>query len=288
MPELPEVETVRSQLASEIVNKKIKDINIRMSKLIRSPLAQFKRVVAGSAVSTVERRAKILLIGLDSGYTILIHLKMTGQLVFKGKGRIKGGGHPIKDGTVGLPNKYSHIFFIFTDGTKLFFNDLRQFGYMRLVKNENLKEIFTNAKLGPEPLSGKFSYKQFEELLNNRKNSKIKPLLMDQTFIAGIGNIYAIETCFAAGVRPTRRVGSLTKSEKKKIYDNLIRILKLAVRKQGTSAKNFVDAYGEPGNYVPLLKIYGRRGQPCRQCRTTIKAIHLGGRGTTYCPKCQK
>lgn len=288
MPELPEVETVRSQLAAEIVKKKIKDINISMSKLIKSPLAQFKRVVINSKIKAVKRRAKILIIGLVNGYSILVHLKMTGQLIYKAKNKITGGGHPIKDGTKNLPNKYSHIFFIFSDGTKLFYNDLRQFGYMRLVKTSELPELFEQSKLGPEPMESNFTYEVFERLLKNKKNSKIKPLLMDQTFVSGIGNIYAIESCFAAGIKPTRRVGTLSKLEKKKLYQNLMRILKLAITKQGTSAKNFVDAYGEPGNYVPLLKIYGRVGEPCVKCKTMIKAIHLGGRGTTYCPKCQK
>lgn len=288
MPELPEVETVRSQLASVIAKKKIKDINIRMSKLIKSPLAQFKREVINSTIKTVKRRAKILIIELNNGYSILIHLKMTGQLVYKDKGTIRGGGHPIKDGIKDLPNKYSHIFFIFTDGTKLFFNDLRQFGYMRLVRTQDLNSLFEKSNLGPEPLGDHFSYEDFDKLLKNKKNSKIKPLLMDQTFISGIGNIYAIESCFAAGIKPTRRVATLSKSEKKKLYQNLLRILKLAIKKQGTSAKNYVDAYGEPGNYVPLLKVYGRKGEPCLKCGTTIKSIHLGGRGTTYCLKCQK
>ncbi len=288
MPELPEVETVRSQLATVITKKKIKDINIRMSKLIKSPLAQFKRVVIGSEIRTVKRRAKILIIELKNAHSILVHLKMTGQLIFKSKNKITGGGHPIKDGTKDLPNKYSHIFFVFTDGTKLFFNDLRQFGYMKLVKTNELPAVFEKLKFGPEPMNKEFTYQVFEKLLNNKKNSKIKPLLMDQTFISGIGNIYAIESCFAAGIKPTRRVGTLTKIEKKKLYQNLMRILKLAVKKQGTSAKNYVDAYGQPGKYVPFLKIYGRKGEPCLKCKTIIKSIHLGGRGTTFCPQCQK
>lgn len=288
MPELPEVETVRRQLDSTIANKKIIDVNIRVSKLIKTPLAQFKRVVINSEIKAVKRRAKILILELTNGYSILVHLKMTGQLIYKKNDKLKGGGHPINGGTKDLPNKYSHIFFIFSDGTMLFFNDLRRFGYMKLVKNSELQNLFKESKLGPEPLSDNFSYMIFENLLKNKKNSKIKPLLMDQTFISGIGNIYAIESCFAAGIKPIRRVATLTKNEKKKLYKNLIRILKSAIKKQGTSAKNYVDAYGEPGRYVPLLKVYGRKGESCLKCKATIKAIHLGGRGTTYCPNCQK
>lgn len=288
MPELPEVETVRSQLATELKNKKIKGLEIRKPKLIKSPVFGFKKNVIGAKIIGVARRAKLLIINLSNGYSILIHLKMTGQLVYRNKKILKVGGHPIKDGTKDLPNKYSHVIFLMSDGGKLFFNDLRQFGYLKLVKTNKLIDIFKKLKLGPEPLDKSFSYKFFNELLAQRNKSKIKPLLMDQTFLAGIGNIYANEACFAAGIDPRRSVDSLTTKEKKDLYKSIIRILKLAVKKQGTSSKNYVDAYGNPGSYVPMLKVYGRQGKKCLKCKKEIQSMKLAGRGTNYCSKCQK
>jgi len=213
---------------------------------------------------------------------------MTGQLVYKNKKILKVGGHPIKDGVIDLPNKYSHVIFSMSDGGELFFNDLRQFGYLKLVKTNELSNVFKKLKLGPEPLEKNFSYKFFNKLLAQRKKSKIKSLLMDQTFVAGIGNIYAAEVCFAASLDPRRNANTLTKKEKKDLYKSIIRILKLAVKKQGTSSKDYVDAYGNPGSYVPMLKVYGRQGKKCLKCKKEIKSMKLAGRRTNYCSKCQK
>ncbi|XOU94647.1 MAG: DNA-formamidopyrimidine glycosylase [Candidatus Kerfeldbacteria bacterium] len=288
MPELPEVETVRSQLATVLKNKKINGLEIRKPKLIKSPIFSFKKNVVGAKVTGVKRRAKLIIINLSNSYSVFIHLKMTGQLVYRNKKILKVGGHPIKDGVKDLPNKYSHIIFSMTDGGELFFNDLRQFGYLKLVKTLDIDNIFVKSKIGPEPLDKEFSLDVFQKLLKKKPKSKIKPLLMDQTFVAGIGNIYAAEVCFSSKVDPRRLVNTLKEREIFDIYKHIVRILKLAVKKQGTSSKNYVDAYGNPGSYVPMLKVYGRKDKNCFQCKTKILSMKLAGRGTNYCPKCQK
>jgi len=288
MPELPEVETIRRQLYSELKKKKITGIEIRLPRLVRGSVLSFKKGVLGSTVTDVRRRAKILILHLSNGFSIIIHLKLTGQLIYKKKNKVKIGGHPIKDGDKDLPNKYTQAIFIFKDGSKLFFNDLRKFGYFRLAKTTDLETMFQKEKFGPEPLDKRFTLEVFQALLNKKKITKIKPLLMDQTFMAGLGNIYATEACFEAGIKPTRPAGLLKPAKVIVLFKAVKRILLEAIKKQGSSSNTYVDAYGQPGGYVPLLKVYGRKGRPCRRCRTKIKSINLAGRGTAYCPKCQK
>ncbi|MFA6098656.1 MAG: bifunctional DNA-formamidopyrimidine glycosylase/DNA-(apurinic or apyrimidinic site) lyase [Patescibacteria group bacterium] len=301
MPELPEVETIRTQLDVVLRNKHISKLEIRVPKLVKSPLTLFKRLVVNSKIDKVGRRAKIILIYLSNKQVLLVHLKMTGQLVYRYKKIIKAGGpardasrqlvaggHPIKNGLIGLPNKFSHVIFTFSDGSHLFFNDVRKFGYLKLLSSDELDKYFEDAGTGPEPLSVGFTFQIFQNILSRRKSQKIKPRLMDQTAIAGIGNIYATEACYYAGIKPTRRAGTLKAAEQKKLFQSIKRILRLAVKKQGTTANNYVDAHGEPGKYFPMLRVYGREGEKCRRCGNIIKAMSLGGRGTTYCPVCQK
>jgi len=286
MPELPEVETIKRQLAVALRNKKINRLEIRLPKLIKGSVFDFKKKVIGSKIENVGRRAKLLLLNLSNGYSVIIHLKMTGQLIFKKPGQEKIGGHPIKNGSRDLPNKYTQAIFSLSGKSKLFFNDIRKFGYFRLVKTKDLASIFEKNKFGPEPFD--VDLRIFENILSARKKSKIKQVLLDQTVIAGLGNIYATEACFYAGIKPTRIVGRLSRSEKEKLLGVIQSILRNAIKKQGTSSNTYVDAYGGPGSYFPLLKVYGRKGESCFKCKSKIKAIVMGGRGTTYCPNCQK
>ncbi|MBU0598056.1 bifunctional DNA-formamidopyrimidine glycosylase/DNA-(apurinic or apyrimidinic site) lyase, partial [Patescibacteria group bacterium] len=249
MPELPEVETIRRQLSAELSGKTIKNVEVRLAKMIKGQVFRFKKKITGAGITSVSRRAKILIFSLSNGYAILVHLKMTGQLVYTKQGKIKTGGHPIKDGHKDLPNKFTHVIFKLNGRATLFFNDIRQFGYLMLVKAGELDGHFSRMRIGPEPLKSDFTLGAFTKLLLKKKKSKIKPLLMDQSFIAGVGNIYATEACYYSKIRPTRRVGSLKKDEISKLYLHLIKILKFAIKKQGTSAKNYIDAFGEPGEY---------------------------------------
>ncbi len=271
MPELPEVETIKQQLDKQIKGKQIQRIKINLPSLVKFPLDKFKKIVVGSKIQKVSRRAKLLIIQLSNKYYLLIHLKMTGQIIFNGQ-----------------LNKHTHLIYYFKDGSYLLHNDLRQFGFVKLVDEPKLKEYLANQNYGPEPLSKEFILKWFQQALKNRKRSKIKPLLMDQQFIAGIGNLYADEILFYAGVRPTRRVNSLTNLEIKKIYQQIKKVLKLGIEKNGSSAENYLDANGQEGNFVPLIKVYLRQGKPCYKCGAKIKKIKIGQRSAHYCPKCQK
>jgi len=216
-------------------------------------------------ITDIRRRAKLLIIDFKDGSSLVFHLKLTGQLVFNGR-----------------PNKYTRHVFNFSDGSRLIFNDARKFGWWKFVKNSLIMEkVF-----GPEALE--INLAAFKKALAGRPGSKIKPLLMDQKFIAGIGNIYAAEILFAAKVHPLRLAGSLTEKEIKKIHQNISRILRLAIKHKGSSVQYYVDACGEKGGYEKLHKVYQRDKKDCFCCGTIVKRIKVGGRSTHFCPKCQK
>lgn len=256
MPELPEVETLKRELHRALVGKIFQDT---------------KKKILG-----IDRRAKILIFHLSGGQAMLVHLKMTGQLVYKNV----VGGHPAP------PDKYTRKVFPFTDGSKLLFNDLRKFGWIKMVRESDLPKIFS--KTGVEPLGKEFTFTTFKNLLARYPKRKLKAFLLDQTLIAGLGNIYVDESCFLAGILPTRTVGSLTANEIKKLHEAIIKILKLSISKKGTSARNYVRSNGERGGFVPHLNVYGRGKEACKICRTAISKIKLNGRGTHFCAQCQK
>lgn len=275
MPELPEVETISRQLKKDIVGKKIVKTEVNFKKPIgKLAVADFRKLTECAEIKNVGRRAKLILIYLSNGQVLLVHLKMTGRLLFV-------------ENEV-LPNKHTHIVFNFADGGKLFFEDWRKFGYVKIIPAKDLEEFFEREKYGPEPLDKKFTVKVLKDLLAKKAKKKIKPLLMEQTFIAGVGNIYAAETCFCAGISPERPTGKIKDGEIKKLHGCLVKILKLAISKRGSSVDAYVDAEGRKGGYVPFLKVYGRAGEKCFRCGGTIKEIRLGGRSTSYCPKCQR
>lgn len=277
MPELPEVETLRRELASKIIGKTIKSIEVDTAKLINVPLKVLNQKInppaGGKKIKSVSRRAKILILELNNDYSLLIHLKLTGQLVFCSK-------------LCKLPNKFTHIIFNFTDGSRLFFNDIRKFGWLKLLDQEQLKKEL--AGYGLEPLNREFTLEKFKEILNKRKNAKIKQVLLDQTLIAGIGNIYTDESCFYAKIKPTRIIKTLKEGEVKNLYQGIKKILKLAIAKKGTSADTYVQLDGSPGGMEKYLKVYGRKGEKCKRCPGIVKKIKLNGRGTAFCENCQK
>ncbi len=271
MPELPEVETIKRQLNKKIKGKKIKSVEVRLPKFIKYPLKEFRELVAGATIINISRRAKLLIIELSNGYCLVTHLKLTGQLIHQGE-----------------PNKHTHLIYYFTDGRHLVHNDLRQFGFVKVVPKKELARFLAKEKFGPEPLTKEFTLKAFEELLNKRKGTKIKPLLMDQTWLAGIGNLYSDEILFLAKVLPTRTAGSLKPAEIKKIYQGIKKILTLAISRHGSSADQYVDAAGKKGSYLSLVKVYRREGKPCYLCGAKIERLKIGGRSAHFCPKCQK
>jgi len=271
MPELPEVETIKRQLNRKIKGKKIKTVEVRLPRFVKYPLKRFKQFVAQAKITSISRRAKLLIIELSNEYCLIIHLKLTGQLIFNGQ-----------------PTKHTHLIYHFTDGSQLIHNDLIKFGFVKVIPKKELTDFFRKEKFGPEPLTKKFTLELFKKILSQRKNSKIKPLLMDQKFVAGIGNLYADEILFLAKVLPTRKVSTLRPEETKKIYQGIKNILPLAIKRHGSSFRNYVDAQGKKGNFVPLIKVYQRGNQPCFKCQTKIKKIKIGARSAHFCPKCQK
>ncbi len=297
MPELPEVETIKNDLQKKIIRKAIKKVEIRKKKIIRGNAIAFAKILQGNHVKNISRRGKLLIMALKKGEKyLLVHLKMTGQLIYKKGSKIVGGGHGELDTKGGLPNKHTHIIFNFQDGSRLFFNDLRQFGYMEIIDVKGLEKV--EAGYGPEPLSAEFTLEKFSDILSGKKKA-VKAALMDQKNIAGIGNIYADEICFYAGVKPTRPVPTLTKAEIKKLHQGCRMILRKAVKYRGTTFSDYVDGKGKRGNFIKLLKVYGRERQKCLRCqpgtgaprerkKSVIKKITAGGRGTRYCEKCQK
>lgn len=293
MPELPEVETIRRQLLKEVAGKKIKTVDVKLAKLVyfdgkKGDAKNFKKYLEGARVVKAERAAKILIIELSNGYTLLIHLKMTGQLILRAKnGETKRGGHPWPKSDVEAPNKWTHVIFHFSDGSTLYFNDLRQFGYMKVVPTKNLSGQKEIRKLGPEPFDKNFTVEKFSKMLGRRAKAKIKPLLMDQGFLSGVGNIYADESLFYAGVLPTRLAGKLKPKEVKKLYAGIKTILQKSIAQGGTSADTYVMLSGKKGGYEKYLKVYGREGKKCVRCGGIIKRIKLGSRSAHFCPKCQ-
>jgi formamidopyrimidine-DNA glycosylase len=312
MPELPEVETVRLGLEKRVVSKKILDIEILKPKLVKNTLGVFLGALVGNSFSEISRVGKLLIFKIKPGRKVgaskqknkksleqkllLVHLKMTGQLIYYDQKNFVVGGHAnsaqerekfVSGETKDFcqKGKYTHIIFNFAGGGKLFFNDLRQFGYLKVVNEKELKKI--KESFGIEPLTDGFTWENFLQIFKNRKTN-IKALLLNQKVISGLGNIYVDEVLFASGVSPCRKADSLSEKEKKKIFENSEKIIARAVRYGGTTFSNFLNSEGKKGGFVKKLKIYGKEGEPCSKCENEkIKKVKLAGRGTHFCPKCQ-
>lgn len=287
MPELPEVETVRIGLSRLLPGRVIAQVDSDNPKSFPNAPADVDTFVIGARVVKVARRAKVLLIELSSKYSLVIHLKMTGQLVFRGE-HVFGAGHP-NDSLVGeLPDRSTRVTITLKDGSKLFFNDQRKFGWMRVFPTAEVSNIDFFKKVGPEPLHEDFTTKVFAERLARRKNSTIKAALLDQSVLAGVGNIYADESLWAARIHPETRVKYVPVSRLKVLHKELVAILRLAIEKGGSTDKNYVDAEGKKGSYLSFAKVFRREGKPCARCGTVIEKIRVAGRGTHVCPICQK
>ncbi len=242
----------------------------------------------GASIIGVRRRAKVLLIDLDTDYTLVIHLKMTGQLVFRSNDDALrfGAGHP-NDSLIGeLPDKSTRVTIDFGD-SKLFFNDQRKFGWIKLIPTIEVPNIDFMKKLGPEPLSDDFTAKDFIQRLQRRKNTSIKAALLDQTVIAGVGNIYADESLFAAKIHPAIKVKGVSDTQLESLFVGLKKVLLLSIKKGGSTDKNYVNAEGKKGSYISFAKVFRKDGQPCQKCGTIIEKIRVAGRGTHICPTCQ-
>jgi formamidopyrimidine-DNA glycosylase len=284
MPELPEVETIVRDLNKQLNHKKIVSVKSLDKKVFCLTKSEVKNIL-GKKIRGVKRRAKMIIIDLTD-YRLITHLKMTGRLVYKSKTSIIAGGHPIINQSQLLPNKFTRVIFKFNDKSALYFNDIRRFGWIKLMTEA--KFIKFSGQLGVEPLSSGFTLKYFTQSLSHKSNTTIKQALLDQKYISGIGNIYADESLFMARIKPARRVKTLKSDEIKKLWQAIPKILKFAIKHRGTSFNDYVDAQGEAGNFIKHLKVYGRERGKCKTCGGVIKKIKLGGRGTHWCDKCQK
>ncbi len=292
MPELPEVETIRLGLLSMLPGLIITSVEVETPKSFPNDPEVVDSQMIGAKITDVDRRGKGLIIGLDTGYSLLIHLKMTGQLVFRfhtktGAREGFGGGHPT-DSLIGrLPDRSTRVSISFEDGSKLFFNDQRKFGWMKLVETAKVAEDSFIAKLGPEMLSPDFTFESFRLRLMRRKRTSIKAAIMDQSVMAGVGNIYADEGLYAARIHPATLVERVSTVKLKRLYEALREVMQLSISLGGSSDKNYVDAEGKKGSYLTFAKVFRREGQPCERCSAPLIKLRVAGRGTHICPHCQ-
>lgn len=288
MPELPEVETVRTGLAQLLPGKKVATVTHDWPKGFPNADTDVRAFLVNATVTGVRRRAKVLLIDLDTEYTLVIHLKMTGQLVFRGDHQRFGAGHPNQSLVGDLPDKSTRVVFTFTDQSRLFFNDQRKFGWVRLMPTIEVEQLDFFQKVGPEPLASDFTADDFIARLMRRQKSGIKAVLLDQTVIAGVGNIYADESLWGAKIHPETKVMDVPKSQLRELYNALRDVLALSIEKGGSTDRNYVDAQGKRGSYLTFANVFRREGKACPRCGTTIIKTRVAGRGTHTCPYCQK
>ncbi|MBI4036196.1 bifunctional DNA-formamidopyrimidine glycosylase/DNA-(apurinic or apyrimidinic site) lyase [Candidatus Daviesbacteria bacterium] len=288
MPELPEVEIIKLGLQKRIIGTKIQKIQILSKKFFLGNPNEVER----QKILNIWRRAKILGIEVSDDKVLLFHLKMSGQLIWKGESR-KGkgerfiGGHPTPDMVDAMPNTHTRVIFSFSDGSHLYFNDQRKFGWIKVIENgkliiENLLE-----KLGPEPLEKGFSWETLKANLLKHKSQPVKVAIMDQSVVAGVGNIYANEACFNAKIDPRTKVKDLQDKQFKALFEGIIKSLKEGIARGGSTRAHFVDPEGHKGYFLDYAFVYGRDKHKCKVCGTEIKKTMLGGRGAYFCPSCQ-
>jgi formamidopyrimidine-DNA glycosylase len=287
VPELPEVETVKLGLKKRIIGKTIKAVDFDWPKSFPNSPEDVKQFLIGNKIIAIRRRAKVLMIDLGSNYSLLIHLKMTGQLVYVGADRF-GAGHP-NDSLVGsLPDRSTRVTMLFSDDSQLFFNDQRKFGWVKLVPTTAIKDLAFFQKVGPEPLPSDFTAQQFIPRVRRRANTSIKAAILDQTVLAGVGNIYADESLFVAKIHPARLVKNVRDDELTKLLEEIKAVMLLSIEKGGSSDRNYVNAEGKKGSYISFAKVFRKEDTPCQVCGTTIIKTKVATRGTHICPNCQR
>ncbi|MDB4939622.1 MAG: formamidopyrimidine-DNA glycosylase [Candidatus Doudnabacteria bacterium] len=303
MPELPEVETVKRQLQKSLKSKQIKEVFVYMDKMIKVGPAKISNLKIGSKKSSrnfaallknkrvlgLDRRAKYLIIRLSGGGNLMIHLRMSGQLIFLPKKVLKNpltlslAKTAIKQT---LPSKHTHVEFIFSNGDKLFYNDTRQFGHIRFVTDKEMKNVLSQQKLGPEPLTLKL--KEFSEIIKRHSSKRAKDFLLNQEVIAGIGNIYADESLFISKISPLRKVGSLKPDQQKLLLQSIQKVLQEAIKLGGSSIESFLMTNGTAGKFSDQHLVYAKEGKPCPRCGKPLHAQKIGSRTSTFCTNCQK
>jgi formamidopyrimidine-DNA glycosylase len=315
MPELPEVETVRRGLERLIVGKKVLAVDILNEKSFPIPMTVIGIGLIGAKVVAVRRRAKVLIIDLSTNYSLVIHLKMTGQIVFRTTSSHSGldpessqnlvgetdetnwaAGHPTDSFVANLPDRSTRVVFTLSssptksanDKSHLFFNDQRKFGWIKLLPTEQVMELEFLKKIGPEPLEGD-PHEEYLKRIRRRNGTTIKAAILDQSVIAGIGNIYADESLWMAKVHPATRVRDLSDKKLLDILHSAIEVMTKSIESGGSTMKNYIRADGTKGNYLEkFANVFRRDGLECPRCGTIIEKIRVAGRGTHICPRCQK
>ena len=289
MPELPEVETVRLGLQEFLPGQAILSINTDWANSLPIADELIENYLLNAKVESVKRRGKLIIMPLASKYSLLIHLKMTGQLVYRpNSGKGFGGGHPSDSLIDKLPNKSTRVTIKLSDGI-LFFNDQRKFGWVKLEKSQGLyRNNAFLSKLGPEPLEDSYTFELFNAAIQRHPNTSIKAAILDQTVLAGVGNIYADESLFAARIHPLTKAGLVSTIKLKRLYKSIREVMSLSISLGGSIDRNYVDAKGKKGSYLKFAKVFRKEGSPCPECGGVIKKIRAAGRGTHICPRCQK
>lgn len=288
MPELPEVETVRRGLERLIVDKQVASVVHDWPRSFPNAENDAQAFLISAKIAGVRRRAKVLLIDLSTEYTLVIHLKMTGQLVYVDGAARFGAGHPNDSLINALPDKSTRVTFTFKDGSHLFFNDQRKFGWVRLLPTVEVPNIDFMQKVGPEPLSDDFTAKEFIQRVRRRANTSIKAAILNQTVLAGIGNIYADESLWGAKIYPATLVKNVSDAKLRTLFTEIRYVLLLSIEKGGSTDRNYVNAEGKKGSYIDFARVFRREGQACPRCGMEIIKTKVAGRGTHLCPKCQK
>lgn len=289
MPELPEVETIRRDLEKSILKQRIVEFELRTASQFKGKI-KAEKFFPGKKFNKISRTGKLLIFEVsEPDNYLLCHLRMTGQLIHTSAhtqiSSRRNGYSKTKQEESAYPKKHTHITIKFENGDSLFFNDIRKFGYMQLVNGRELQKIIS--KFGIEPLTDNFTLKKFQQLTKNR-TLNIKSFLLNQALIAGIGNIYADEICFHSGIKPSTKLDKISGDKLEAIFSNCQKVIAKAIRERGTSFSDYRDGKGEKGNFLNYLEVYGRQGKNCLKCQSVIQKTKVGGRGTHYCPKCQK
>jgi formamidopyrimidine-DNA glycosylase len=317
MPELPEVETVKRGLSLLIVSKRVRSVTHDTPKSFPNSPSEVQSFLLGAVITDIRRRAKVLMIDLSTEHTLVIHLKMTGQLVYVNTRELPvvsnqpavgaeelntenwelntneaetrfGAGHPNESLVGKLPDKSTRVTITFDDGSHLYFNDQRKFGWVKLYPTIEVPNIDFMKRVGPEPLEDELTHAEFVQRMRRRNGTTVKAALLDQTIIAGIGNIYADESLWGARVHPARRVRDVSDPELHTILDEVRSVLRLSIEKGGSTDRNYVNAEGKRGSYIDFARVFRREGQACpRHPDVLIEKTRVAGRGTHTCPLCQ-
>jgi formamidopyrimidine-DNA glycosylase len=290
MPEGPEVETIRRGLELGIVGQEISGLDVLWEGSFEVPSDLREQIVVGAKVQHLRRYGKVLVIELDNEYALMFHLKMTGQVVLmKGDGERFAGGHPSESMRDPLPDRSTRVVFEFASGDRMYFNDQRKFGWIKLVPVAEVELDSLVSRLGPEAAAEGFTTTYLGAQLARHARAPVKALVLDQSVVAGVGNIYADESLHLARIHPARLAGSLTPAEVKRLHAAIREIMALGIEHGGTSFSNYVNSLGGKGDYLEHARVFRRQGQPCPvHPNTLIEKIRVAGRGTHICPKCQR